>query len=38
MPFEVSFNRKAETDFEVILNYIAVEFGISRLSILKSLF
>jgi plasmid stabilization system protein ParE len=25
--FEVSFSRKAETDFEDILNYIAIQFG-----------
>jgi len=37
MTFEVSFSRKAETDFENILNYIAAEFGDQSVANFKKL-
>lgn len=38
MAFEVSFSLEAETDFELILNYIAIEFGDQSVVNFKSLF
>ena len=37
MIFQVSFSLEAETDFELILNYIAVEFGDQSVGNLKNL-